>query len=64
MRLKDLGYTVESGQPEIKSYTWEYMEASSPRREQVKDHLRAEGLTGPAAAQIADAAQGTPRSNF
>ena len=29
------------------------MEASSPRREQVKDHLRAAGLDGPAAAQIA-----------
>ncbi len=56
VRLKDLGYTVERGeygQPEIKGYTREYMEASSPRREQVKDHLRAEGLDGPAAAQIA-----------
>ena len=56
MRLKDLGYTVERGeygQPEIKGYTRQYMEASSPRREQVKDHLRAEGLDGPAAAQIA-----------
>ena len=56
VRLKDLGYTVERGeygQPEIKGYTKEYMEASSPRREQVKDHLRAEGLDGPAAAQIA-----------
>ena len=56
VRLKELGYTVERGeygQPEIKGYTREYMEASSPRREQVKDHLRAEGLDGPAAAQIA-----------
>jgi len=56
VRLKDLGYTIErgeSGQPEIKGYTKEYMEASSPRREQVKDHLRASGLDGPAAAQIA-----------
>ncbi len=56
VRLKELGYAVERGeydQPEIKGYTREYMEASSPRREQVKDHLRAEGLDGPAAAQIA-----------
>ncbi len=56
VRLKELGYTVERGeygQPEIRGYTREYMEASSPRREQVKDHLRAEGLEGAAAAQIA-----------
>ena len=56
VRLKDLGYTTERGeygQPEIKGYTKEYLEASSPRREQVKDHLRAQGLDGPAAAQIA-----------
>ncbi len=55
VRLKDLGYTVERGeygQPEIRGYTREYREASSPRREQVKDHLRAEGLEGAAAAQI------------
>ncbi|WP_263385935.1 MobF family relaxase [Granulicella arctica] len=56
VRLKDLGYTVERGeygQPEIKGYTKQYLEASSPRREQIKDHLRAEGLDGPAAAQVA-----------
>jgi conjugative relaxase-like TrwC/TraI family protein len=56
VRLKELGYTIERGeygQPEIKGYAKEYLEASSPRREQVKDHLRAEGLEGPAVAQIA-----------
>ena len=56
VRLRELGYTVERGeygQPEIKGYTREYLEASSPRREQVKDHLRAEGLDGAKAAQIA-----------
>jgi len=56
VRLKDLGYTVERGefgQPEIKGYTKEYLEANSLRREQVKDHLRSTGLDGPAAAQIA-----------
>ncbi len=56
MRLKGLGYSVERGeygQPEIAGYTKEYLEASSPRREQIRDHLRAEGLDGPAAAQVA-----------
>ncbi len=56
VRLKDLGYAIERGefgQPEIKGYTKEYLEANSLRREQVKDHLRASGLDGPAAAQIA-----------
>jgi hypothetical protein len=56
VRLKDLGYMIERGefgQPEIKGYTKEYLEANSLRREQVKDHLRASGLDGPAAAQIA-----------
>ena len=56
VRLKDLGYTIERGefgQPEIKGYTKEYMEANSLRREQVKDHMRASGLDSPAAAQIA-----------
>jgi integrase len=56
VRLKDLGYTIERGefgQPEIKGYTKEYMEANSQRREQVKEHMRASGLDGPAAAQIA-----------
>ena len=55
-RLREMGYTVERGeygQPEITGYTKPYLEASSPRREQIKDHLRAEGLDGPAAAQMA-----------
>lgn len=56
VRLREMGYTVERGeygQPEIAGYTKPYLEASSPRREQIKDHLRAEGLDGPAAAQVA-----------
>jgi ATP-dependent exoDNAse (exonuclease V) alpha subunit len=54
--LQGLGYEIESGkygQPEIKGYTKEYLEASSPRREQIKDHLRAQGLDGAGAAQVA-----------
>ncbi|WP_348260988.1 MobF family relaxase [Telmatobacter sp. DSM 110680] len=56
LRLEKLGYELERGkhgQPEIKGYTKEYLEASSPRREQIKDHLRAQGIDGAAAAQIA-----------
>ncbi|MGA9990676.1 MAG: MobF family relaxase [Terriglobales bacterium] len=54
--LQELGYELERGkhgQPEIKGYTKEYLEASSPRREQIKDHLREQGIDGAAAAQIA-----------
>ena len=56
LRLEKLGYEMERGkygQPEIKGYTKEYLEASSPRREQIKDHLREQGIDGAAAAQIA-----------
>lgn len=56
LRLEKLGYEIERGkhgQPEIKGYTKEYLEASSPRREQIKDHLRAQGIGGAEAAQIA-----------
>ena len=56
LRLERLGYEVERGphgQPEIKGYTKEYLEASSPRREQIKEHLREQGIDGAAAAQIA-----------
>jgi conjugative relaxase-like TrwC/TraI family protein len=55
-RLQGLGYELERGkhgQPEIKGYTKEYLEASSPRREQIKDHLREQGLDGAGAAQVA-----------
>jgi conjugative relaxase-like TrwC/TraI family protein len=56
LRLEKFGYELERGkhgQPEIKGYTKEYLEASSPRREQIKDHLREQGIDGAAAAQIA-----------
>lgn len=55
-RLQQLGYEIERGkygQPEIKGYSREYLEASSPRREQIKDHLREQGLDGAGAAQVA-----------
>lgn len=55
-RLQELGYEVErgrSGQPEIKGYSKEYIEASSPRRQQITEHLAEEGVRGAGAAQIA-----------
>jgi len=55
-RLQELGYEIEqgkSGQPEIKGYTQEYLDASSPRRQQIKEHLEEQGLRGAGAAQIA-----------
>ena len=56
MRLTGLGYEIErgeSGQPEIRGYTPEYLEASSPRRQQIQEHLEAAPAHGAAAAQIA-----------
>jgi conjugative relaxase-like TrwC/TraI family protein len=55
-RLQELGYEIErgrSGQPEIKGYSKEYIEASSPRRQQITEHLAEEGMRGAGAAQIA-----------
>ncbi len=55
-RLTALGYEIKrgrSGQPEITGYSPEYVEASSPRRKQIEDHLAKEQQHGAAAAQIA-----------
>ncbi len=41
-RLRNLGYEVEAGQksaPEIKGYSLEYLDASSPRRQQIEQAL-------------------------
>jgi conjugative relaxase-like TrwC/TraI family protein len=56
MRLQTLGYKIERGQhgqPEIKGYTQEYLDASSPRRAQIKEHLQEIGRDGAGAAQVA-----------
>ena len=56
MRMQGLGYEIERGkygQPEIKGYTQEYLDASSPRREQIKSHLQEIGREGAGAAQVA-----------
>jgi len=55
-KLRDLGYEIEpgkSGAPEIKGYTQEYLDASSPRRQQIEEALSRSGFAGPEAAQIA-----------
>src|SRR6266581_4671927 len=55
-RLKELGYEIERGessQPEIKGYSKEYLEASSPRRQQIEEYLAKENQRGAGAAQIA-----------
>src|SRR6202021_772673 len=55
-RLRNLGYEIEagkSGAPEIKGYSREYLDASSPRSQQIKDQLEKTGHSGPEAAQIA-----------
>ena len=55
-RLTDLGYTVErgsAGQPEIAGFSAAYVEAASPRRQQIQAQLEAGGWGGAAAAEIA-----------
>lgn len=55
-QLRSLGYEIEpgkSGAPEIKGYTQEYLDASSPRRQQIVEAVARSGFTGPEAAQIA-----------
>ena len=55
-RLRNLGYEIEagrSGAPEVKGYSQEYLDASSPRSQQIREHLEKSGYQGPEAAQIA-----------
>ncbi len=55
-RLKDLGYEItvgRSGAPEIKGYTQEYLDASSPRSQQIREYLERTGRSGREAAEIA-----------
>jgi conjugative relaxase-like TrwC/TraI family protein len=55
-RLRQLGYEVEQGKtgaPEIRGYSTEYLEASSPRRQQIREHMAEHGVDGAGAAQIA-----------
>ncbi len=55
-QLRNLGYEIEagkSGAPEIRGYTQEYLEVSSLRSQQIRQHLEQSGHTSAAAAQIA-----------
>ena len=55
-RLRELGYEIttgRSGAPEIKGYTQEYLDASSPRSQQIRDYLERTGRSGKEAAEIA-----------
>jgi conjugative relaxase-like TrwC/TraI family protein len=55
-QLRSLGYEIEpgrSGAPDIKGYSQEYLDASSPRRQQIVEAVARSGFSGPEAAQIA-----------
>jgi len=55
-QLRQLGYEItagRSGAPEIKGYTQEYLDASSPRSQQIREYLERSGRTGSEAAEIA-----------
>jgi len=55
-RLRNLGYEIESGKsgaPEIKGYSREYLDASSPRSRQIREQLEKTGRAGAEAAEIA-----------
>jgi conjugative relaxase-like TrwC/TraI family protein len=55
-RLTDLGYAIERGahgQPEVRGYSPAYLEASSPRRQQIQAYLEQHAQHGAGAAQIA-----------
>jgi conjugative relaxase-like TrwC/TraI family protein len=55
-RLRDLGYEIErgrSGAPEIKGYTQEYLDACSPRSQQIRDYIEKTGHSSKESAEIA-----------
>jgi conjugative relaxase-like TrwC/TraI family protein len=55
-RLRNLGYEIEpgrSGAPEIKGYTQDYLDASSPRSQQIRAHMERNGFEGHESAEIA-----------
>jgi conjugative relaxase-like TrwC/TraI family protein len=57
-RLRQLGYEIavgRSGAPEIKGYTQEYLDASSPRSQQIRAYLERTGRAGSEAAEIGGA---------
>ena len=66
-KLRELGYELErgrSGAPEIKGYSQEYLDASSPRSEKIREHLERNGFKGPEAAEIAAHATREKKQNL
>jgi conjugative relaxase-like TrwC/TraI family protein len=55
-RVRQLGYEItagRSGAPEIKGYSQEYLDASSPRSQQIREYLERTGRSRKEAAEIA-----------
>src|SRR5271169_2736071 len=55
-RLRQLGYEItvgRSGAPEVKGYSQEYLDASSPRSQQIREYMERTGRSGREAAEIA-----------
>ena len=55
-RLRNLGYEItagRSGAPEIKGYTQDYLDASSPRSRQIREYMERRGFLGYESAEIA-----------
>src|SRR3984893_2437611 len=55
-KLRQFGYEIttgRSGAPEIKGYSQEYLDASSPRSQQIREYLERTGRSGKEAAEIA-----------
>ncbi len=55
-RLRKLGYEIQpgrSGAPEIKGYTQDYLDASSPRSQQIREYMERHGFQGFESAEIA-----------
>src|SRR6266567_390150 len=55
-RVRQLAYEITTGRngaPEIKGYTQEYLDASSPRSQQIREYLERTGRSGKEAAEIA-----------
>src|SRR6267142_1843897 len=55
-RLRQFGYEIttgRSGAPEIKGYTQEYLDASSPRSQQIREYLERTGHNSKESAEIA-----------
>src|SRR6266481_1059632 len=53
-RLRQFGYEITTGRssaPEIKGYTQEYLDASSPRSQQIREYLERTGRSGKEAAE-------------